>query len=59
MIDDPAEDVDLSAVAGWSVAVCVTLAWIYFAIKAGRSDRSRHYVLGFSVSAPSGQTAAS
>jgi hypothetical protein len=37
VVDDTTDEIDLSAIAGWSVATSVTLAWVYFAVKASRT----------------------
>ncbi|MFI9841593.1 hypothetical protein ACIHFD_31475 [Nonomuraea sp. NPDC051941] len=37
--DDLNDEIDLSAIAGWSVAVCSTLAWVYFALRLRRASR--------------------
>ncbi|MDP4503705.1 hypothetical protein [Nonomuraea turcica] len=37
--DDLNDEIDLSAIVGWSVAVCSTLARVYFALRLRRASR--------------------
>lgn len=40
LFDSRDDAVDLSAIVGWSVASSVTLAWVYFAVRASRASAS-------------------